>query len=268
MIPYIAAAASFLIPGVKNSSSSSRNGLGNLNVGANTFLLGVITGGCVVLTVERIIAKRRIRARMRNSYLAWLQSSESDISDELASSNDVNSPSALTNNYLHYPTPAQNINYKCLSPEEDLKDATLRTISSPMCSLTSSLHTVVICLPGGSQMRSRESKGLEIYYILEGSGYFMRDNCDEMKVSKGEVFSINPFTVRCLKNKQNENLIFIRASDNGEEYCSEVNYDAVIKCDKESNFLSGALVKNMYNYGSQMVGSGFNYLTSTNNDTK
>lgn len=107
-------------------------------------------------------------------------------------------------------------------------NATKRILGSPSLSLTSTLHCCLITIPSNSQLRSREARGVEIYYVLDGSSVLCRDCEEDVRIRKGDTFIVNPFVQRHVINKGRNDLVFLRVSDGGSE-CDDDEFDVVVK---------------------------------------
>eukprot|EP00591_Stephanopyxis_turris_P015662 CAMPEP_0195532738 /NCGR_PEP_ID=MMETSP0794_2-20130614/38967_1 /TAXON_ID=515487 /ORGANISM="Stephanopyxis turris, Strain CCMP 815" /LENGTH=244 /DNA_ID=CAMNT_0040665073 /DNA_START=250 /DNA_END=984 /DNA_ORIENTATION=+ len=202
------------------------------------FLTGVVAGVTLGAYLTSQFRRQRIRERMRASYLNWLNQQSSQ-NNRHSSSNDSstneNQDPSFTQPQLQKPIPATQIKGIPLDHNVDSSSscgATMRIIASPDIALTSSLHGVHFTLPPKTRTRPREAKGVEIYYVLHGSGVLMRDggvvDGDSSAVCSGDVTVVNPWSVRWIENKSTrENLTFLRVADGGNHY-SEEGYDAVV----------------------------------------
>eukprot|EP00957_Ditylum_brightwellii_P119471 9115061-Ditylum_brightwellii.AAC.1 len=160
---------------------------------------------------------------MRRSCKAWLRSLShntnivTDEDDKNYASVGDDSSDILSR--LDVPVPAFSIKGEPIGGE-----AIMRIIADPDTTLTSSLHIGLITLLPGTKMRPRESKGVEVYYILQGTGTLWSDGNDDYCMSNGDVVVVNPWSVRYMSNKGWEVLSFLRIADGGTAY-KEEGYD-------------------------------------------
>ena len=86
--------------------------------------------------------------------------------NENENDNDVNSSSTSSS-----PLSVKQIPFESLPTAKTLASTgTLRILASPNIALTSSLYVGYITLPPHSKMMARPSKGVEVYYVLQGTG--------------------------------------------------------------------------------------------------
>eukprot|EP00816_Leptocylindrus_hargravesii_P009127 CAMPEP_0196810396 /NCGR_PEP_ID=MMETSP1362-20130617/10225_1 /TAXON_ID=163516 /ORGANISM="Leptocylindrus danicus, Strain CCMP1856" /LENGTH=279 /DNA_ID=CAMNT_0042185377 /DNA_START=160 /DNA_END=999 /DNA_ORIENTATION=- len=221
------------------------------NLDARSFAFGIAIGMTIYGIGSSQIRRHRIRERMRASYIAWakrlrqsgtpLASMPYAIMSYLfqLSLDDNEHDGTEANNSLSM-TKAAIADHNQVTEALQLKatpigalncpDATKRILGSPSISLTSTLHCCLITLPSYSRLRSQEARGVEIYYILDGSSVLCRAGEEDVQIHRGDTFTVNPFVQRHIINKGRNELVFFRVSDGGSE-CDDDEYDFVVKLD-------------------------------------
>lgn len=71
--------------------------------------------------------------------------------------------------------------------------AGLRSLVSPNTAATSTLVCSALSLPPGSQMAPRQAVGVELYYVVQGTGILAKENNEEVSIARGEAILVDPW---------------------------------------------------------------------------
>jgi mannose-6-phosphate isomerase-like protein (cupin superfamily) len=96
--------------------------------------------------------------------------------------------------------------------------------------MSSHLHCVKITLKKKTGLESRKSKGVELFYILSGTGTFCNDmskECDAVDLKVHDHIIIQPNSERSMSNRTNEDLVFLRITDSSTAY-DEDGFETVV----------------------------------------
>jgi hypothetical protein len=299
MAHYIALAASavsILAPGLSKkdnngsslSSSSSSSSVGGTSSTSLGFSSGIVMGiGLGTLLVSQI-QKRRIKERIRYSFLTWLHHHSNENNHNNNNSNNNNdelkesdSNSNTTNNIGNN---SGNTNMEpCIYNLGE--DSIMEIIANCHNSITPNLHCSKITLPKGTRTVVQESIGVEVYYVLCGTADFNFLNEDEdetgtengtgtgiengiengtanrnASISRNESILVNPWTSRIISNNSNEDLVLLRMSDAGNDESSSHNANFVVE--KIQNQMTMGTIAKGIKTSIQKLGSGITNLGS------
>jgi mannose-6-phosphate isomerase-like protein (cupin superfamily) len=149
-----------------------------------------VTGVGISALINTVSRRYRIMDRARVRFVSLLFVEEEDV-DHAGLNPEVAGlivrPSDLRN------APAQALNVKAIRMGET--GAELRRLVSPNSMPTSTLHAALITLHSREKMTPTKSLGVEVYYIISGSGVISKaDEEIEFHLSPGDAIAIDPYT--------------------------------------------------------------------------
>lgn len=221
MAQYLALAASavsLVVPGSQGKEGAASSSRNSSTMGMPSFSVGVVAGLTLGAYLASEVKRNRVKERMRATCSTWLKSMNTDESQ--SSTEDTEETTPLEPNLLD-PISSKDIDGKSIG-----SSSLLQILVDPNNALTSNLHSARITLKSGTRTRPRESKGVELFYILQGVGYFSRDGNEAQKMVANDLVVVNPWTVRSMTNNGSADLIFLRICDSGNQ-CNEEGFDVV-----------------------------------------
>lgn len=201
----------------------------------------------------------RIHDKLRLRIIRWFQ-------PNLHSSTSASSPSpGISFSVLNYVSEQRR--------QGDVKSKTdnmhfLATLISTDISLTSSLWVTTITIPPQHWLTTKNASGLEVYYVLCGSGEWgsadgkQKGSAEAKPIHQGEALIVKPQCPRWFGNPVNtSDLVLLRASDAGNLHRT-LHYDQVVpvsstdgRATTAANRLGSALT-----FGIKQVGDHFSLL--------
>lgn len=176
------------------------------------FSTGLATGLALGIIVVTQLQKRRIKERIRYSFFTWLNEDDND--DSQSNKSEISLPSQI-------------------DPSSLGEDSIIQMIANCNNSLTPNLSCSKITLRKDTRIASQKSKGVEIYYVLQGTADFIVNNEKETSVASAGSIVLNPWTVRSIANDTKDDLIMLRITDAGDEELQNNGNIFVEKVDRE-----------------------------------
>jgi hypothetical protein len=115
------------------------------------------------------VRRNRLLERLRVTW-TWLQS-EHDL------------PNKSTNN----------INLLAIEPTSLGDGASIRTIVSPDTAWTANMNTSLLTLGPGTELTRNKARGVEFYYVIQGTCTLSIQNKDDLMLAKGEFKVVDPW---------------------------------------------------------------------------
>ncbi|GMI53197.1 hypothetical protein ScalyP_jg133 [Parmales sp. scaly parma] len=88
------------------------------------------------------------------------------------------------------------------------------------------MHAVQLTIPPNSTLLTRPSLSLEMWYVISGSGLFIKNNLTN-PITSNMVIVVNPSIPRSVKNATRSPLVLLRCCDGGKAYDDDDDYDCI-----------------------------------------